>query len=186
MADKKTGRNIAGKLGGLLLALVAAGAVYLAAVLLHSPSVTEKVVSPAPTAAPPVARMQAATMDDPAALARMFENRLPMLPGYKLNGQGVNTTYDGATARLVTLNYNGLTLSAVRPAAAAPLLLHGELDLSLRSDLTVLNLPAVLAAKGQAMCLYFSDENAAYSLYAPQVEEETFLGLLPHLNWAEP
>ena len=79
-----------------------------------------------------------------------------------------------------------LSLSAVQPATAAPLLLHGDLDVELRSDLTVLNLPAVLASRGNARCLYFSDEAAAYALYAPDAAEDVFLSLIPRLSWVEP
>ena len=65
-------------------------------------------------------------------------------------------------------------------------LLHGDLDVELRSDLTVLNLPAVLASRGNARCLYFSDEAAAYALYAPDAAEDVFLSLIPRLSWVEP
>ena len=186
MAGKGNVKRFFGRAAGVALALAAAGLVYLAAVLLQSPA-EHRLESAAPRETrPPVTRMQAAQMDDAAALARMFEGRLPVLPGLALQGRGENAVHDGAAARLVTLTYSGIVLSAVQPASAAPLLLHGELDVALRSDLTALGLPAVLAEKGNARCLYFSDEAAAYSVYAPNAEESVFLQLIGHLAWTEP
>ena len=188
MADKPKGicARLFSRLGGMILALLAAALIYLAAVLLQSPGANRQEGLITEETQPPVTRMQAATMNDARELARMFESRLPVLSGYQLSGQGVNTSHDGATARLVNLYYNGVTLSAVQPATAAPLLLHGDLDVELRSDLTVLNLPAVLASRGNARCLYFSDEAAAYVLYAPDAAEDVFLSLIPRLSWVEP
>ncbi len=188
MADKKTGfcKRLFSRLGSMILALVAAVLIYLAVVLLQTPGAKRQDAYIVEETQPPVTRMQAATMNDARELARMFEARLPVLSGYRLSGQGVNTSHDGENARLVNLYYNGVTISAVRPSAAAPLLLHGELNVDLRSDLTVLNLPAVMAAKGNARCLYFSDETTAYSIYAPNAEEDAFLALLPRLSWVSP
>ena len=186
MAGKGNVKRWGSRAAGVLLALLAAGLVYLAAVLLQSPAERRQESAAPRETQPPVTRMQAAQMDDAAAMARMFESRLPTLPGLPMQGRGENTAHDGATARLVTLTYSGVVLSAVRPASAAPLLLHGELDVALRSDLTALNLPAVLAEKGKARCLYFSDETAAYSVYAPNAEEDVFLQVVSHLAWVEP
>lgn len=186
MAGTGKWKRFFSRLGGAALALIAAGLVFLAAVLLQSPGDSQKAASVPAAEQAPVTRMQAAQMDDVSALARMFESRLPALPGWTPHGRGENALHDGAPARLVTLTYNGVILSAVRPASAAPLLLHGELDVALRSDLTVLNLPAVLAQKGRAHCLYFSDESAAYAVYAPDAEEEAFLAVIPRLAWVLP
>ena len=186
MAGKGILKRALARGAGALLALVAAAAVYLAAVLLQSPGADRAESYTAPEQRPPVTRMQPAAMDDAAQMARMFEYRLPALPGLTPRGRGVNALHDGADARLVTLSYTGVTISAVQPATAAPLLLHGELDVVLRSDLTVLNLPAVLAEKGSARCLYFSDEGAAYAVYAPDAAEEDFLRLIPRLTWIDP
>ncbi|MBR1585410.1 MAG: hypothetical protein IJ662_07725 [Clostridia bacterium] len=186
MAGKGKFKRVMSRVGGVLLALLAAALVYLAAVLLQVPGVNQEegyIVKEEPA---PVTRMQAASMGDTAALAKMFEARLPVLQGLTPNGQGVNRTHDGSPARLVTLQYNGLTISAVQPAAAAPLLLHSELDVTLRSDLTVLNLPAVMASRGSAYCLYFSDETTAYAMYAPEAEEQDFLTVASRLTWVNP
>lgn len=185
MAGKGSVKRLLSGLGGVILALVAAAAIYLAAVLLQSPGEKPETAA-ADKPRSTVARMQAAAMDDAGAMARMFENRLPAIPNMTPKGRGVNTTHDGETARLVTLNYNGVVISAVQPASAAPLLLHGELDVSLRGDLNILNLPAVLAQKGRSHCLYFSDEAASYAVYAPDAEESDFLNLAAHLTWVEP
>lgn len=187
MAGKGKAKRLLSGLGGVILSLIAAAAVYLAAVMLQSPGAKPpQETASAEKTRPPVTRMQAAAMDDASAMARMFECRLPALPGLTPKGRGVNTAHDGGAARLVTLSYNGAAISAVQPASAAPLLLRGELDVTLRSDLTVLNLPAVLAERGRACCLYFSDETAAYSFYAPDAEEGEFLDLAARLIWVEP
>lgn len=186
MAGKGKCKRFLSGLGGLILVLIAAGMIYVAAVLLQTPEAEKQdAYAAAPTRAP-VTRMQAAQMDDAGQLARMFEGRLPVIPSLTPRGRGENATHDGAAARLVTLIYNGVTISAVQPATAAPLLLHGDLDISTRSDLTALNLPAVLASRGDAYCLYFSDENAAYAVYAPQASEADFLALIGHLSWVNP
>ena len=189
MAEAKKGKKVKrllGRLFGALMALLAAALIYLALVILPSPA-EQAVRDTAPSSTPaPVGRMQAAAMDDALSMARMFEYRLPQVQGFSLRGEGVNTAHDGQDARLVTLRYEGFTLSAVRPASAAPLLLREGLDVSLRSDAVALSLPAVIAARGNAWCAYFSDENAAYSVYAPAAEEKTFFELLSRLSWAEP
>lgn len=126
----------------------------------------------------PVTPMQAANMGDVQALAQLFGAPLPALPGYTPAGEARNVSYDGKCARRVVLAYQGFEVWAVRPAEAAPLLLHEELNVQLRSDLTVMNLPATLASRGNACCAYFSDGTAAYAIYAPAAEEAEFLSLL--------
>ena len=160
------------------------GAVYLAAVLIQSPvdglagsfvvEDEEEIVT----------RMQPAQIDDAQSLASLFGAPLPVVPSLLIRGQGGNTTHDGQNVRVATLQYEGLVITAVRPASAAPLLLRGELSVSLKSDLTVLNHPAVLASRGGARCVYFSNESAAYSIYTPQADEDAFLEVLKRLTWA--
>ena len=160
------------------------GAVYLAAVLIQSPvdglagsfvvEDEEEIVT----------RIQPAQIDDAQSLASLFGAPLPVVPSLLIRGQAGNTTHDGQNVRVATLQYEGLVVPAVRPASAAPLLLRGELSVSLKSDLTVLNHPAVLASRGGARCVYFSNESAAYSIYTPQADEEAFLEVLKRLTWA--
>ncbi len=169
----------------VLLALLAMAAVFVAAVLLKTPggSMGESyVVVEEPV---PVTRMQSASMNDPKGLAQLFGAPLPALPGYAVSGEGGNTTHDGKPARVAVLYYEGLTITAVQPASAAPLLLHDELDVALVADLTVLGLPAALAQKGDAYCMYFSTATAAYSVYAAHAEKEDFYAALGRLSWAQ-
>lgn len=158
--------------------------IYVGAVLLQLPGNADEGSFVVEEENAPITRMQAAQMNDAQALAGLFGAPLPMLPGVTPEGQGGNATHDGANVRVAALRYEGLTVTAVRPASAAPLLLHGDLSVSLRSDLTVLNLPAVLANKGDRQCVYLTGENAAYSIYAPQATEEEFLSVLRRLVWA--
>lgn len=173
-------RVLAGLFSLFLMALV-----YVAAVLLQSPADNREgsfVVEDEPEA---VTRMQAAAMNDAAALSRLFGAPLPALPSLTPNGQGENAAHDGQTVRKATLTYDGLVITAVRPASAAPLLLLSGLSVSLKSDLTVLNLPAVLCGRGSQRCVYMSNESAAYSIYAPNCSEDDFLALLERLVWVQ-
>ena len=167
-------------LGVLLLMAVA----YVAAVLLQSPDEQANRLA-FPSEREDVPRMQPAAMSSPQALSELFGAPLLSLPGYAMTGEGTNADYEGTNARIATLRYSGVTISAVRPAAAAPLLLRGELSVNLRGDLSVLNLPAMLAEKGNARCVYFSSTDAAYSVYAPQAGEEDFFAMLEKLQWTE-
>ncbi len=177
---KRFFKSVIAVIGSVLLM----GAVYLAAVLIQSPvdglagsfvvEDEEEIVT----------RIQPAQIDDAQSLASLFGAPLPVVPSLLIRGQAGNTTHDGQNVRVATLQYEGLVVTAVRPASAAPLLLRGELSVSLKSDLTVLNHPAVLASRGGARCVYFSNESAAYSIYTPQADEEAFLEVLKRLTWA--
>lgn len=176
MAKNKAKRFFSG-LGSLALAAVAILAVFVMAVLLETPGKQEKesfVVQQEETVSP----MQAGSGSDAGEMARLFGAPLPVLRGQTAVCEARNTQHDGQTVRMVTLRYAGVEITAVRPASAAPLLLRSGLTLQLRSDLTALNLPATLASRGSEYCLYFSDEYAAYSIYAPAATEDSFLSVL--------
>lgn len=178
--DKKTG--FWGRVFLFLGALLLMGVLYVAAILLQLPE--DGTANPyLTTERESLPRMQSASMNSADALAQLFGAALPYLPGYAMAGQGTNVDYEGANARLVTLQYSGVTISAVRPAAAAPLLLHGDLSIQLKDDLSVLHLPAVLAEKGNARCVYLSSTEAAYSVYAPQAGEADYFSMLELLEW---
>lgn len=188
MAEKPSNGRLRRLLGGLVslgLALILMAVIYLAAILLKTPEAEKESAWVVEEEQAPVSRMQPATMSDAKALSELFGAPLPVLPGYPQSGTGENAAHDGQLARVATLHYEGFTVTAVRPASAAPLLLHGELAVRLRSDLTVMNLPAVLASRGNAYCAYFSSEAAAYAVYAPEVAEEAFLALLSRLTAAQ-
>ena len=188
MAERKNGskkRGILFRLLTILLVFLLMSLIYVGTVLLQLPGDTEENSFVVQEEQEPVTRMQAADMNDARALANLFGAPLPMLPGLAVNGQGSNTTHDGETVRMAVLGYEGLVITAVRPASAAPLLLHDDLSVSLRSDVTVLNMPGALASKGEKHCVYLTSENAAYSLYAAQGTEEEFLALLQRLAWAD-
>ena len=170
-------RFIGWLLGGILIIAV----VYGIAILLHSPDIEPEKKEAAEIVTP----MQAGASTDVRALSALFGARLPYLPDYAMNGQAANLVWGGQTVRKVTLTYNGFTVSAVRPANAASVLLRKELTVTARDDLTLLGMPVLLAGKGAAYCAYFSDEQAAYSVYAPDADEETFLQLLNKLKMTE-
>ena len=169
----KAGRWIRGLIRGLAMLLTAA-LVYGGVVLLESPEASQD-DSWAVIDDEPVTPMQAATMSDPLALARLFGAPLPAFPGVQPRGEARNARHDGGTVRMITLDYGGAWIMAVRPASAAPLLLQEGLSVSLRSDLTALNLPAVLAEGSGRYCLYFSSDQAAYALIATAESAHAFL-----------
>lgn len=167
---------------GVLLAMAV---IYVGAIMLQSPTdgtAGSFVVEDEPET---VTRMQPAQFSDAQSLAAEFGAPLPVVPSLLIRGQAGNTTHDGQNVRVAALRYEGLVITAVRPVSAAPLLLRSELSVSLVSDLTVLNHPAVLAAKGGAKCVYFTGESAAYSVYTPQADEEAFLDVLKHMTWTK-
>lgn len=174
-------RGIRGLFFGIAV-LLAGALIYTGAVLLESPEASqddswaviddEEIITP----------LQAATMNDASALARLFGAPLPAFSGVQPRGEARNVHHDGKTVRKITLEYEGATVTAVRPASAAPLLLQSDLSISLRSDLTAINLPAVLAEGKGRYCLYFSSNQAAYALTAQAENAEEFLLLARQLR----
>lgn len=182
MAGNKKVRGFFSALVGLAAAALLIGLFYVGASVLHSPDVQAK--APAATREP-VTPMQAGSSADAQALSALFGARLPVLPGFAPQGQAVNLNRNGETVRKVTLSYDGFTVTAVRPADAAPMLLRAGLTLSADGDAAALGLPAALAVRGDARCAYFSDDMAAYSVYAPAADAETFAQLLSRLEWTD-
>ncbi len=182
---KGLGKRILKAVFAVIGVLLVMAAVYLAAVMLQTPADGAKGSFVVEDEAENVTRMQPAQINDAQSLAAQFGAPLPVVPSLLIRGQAGNTTHDGQNVRVVSLEYEGLVVTAVRPASAAPLLLRSELSVSLMSDLTVLNHPAVLATRGGAKCVYFTGESAAYSVYTPQAEEEAFLEVLKHMTWTK-
>lgn len=185
MAGNTGGKGMKRLLSGVLslfLALVAIAAVWLGAVLIKNPAGEKQDSFVVEEEQTPVTPLQAASSTDAAELARRFGAFLPVLPGAAFSGEARNAEHDGQAVRMVVLRYDGVEVRAVRPVSAAPLLLHGELSVDLRSDLSVLNLPAVLAHRENAYCLYFSNDAAAYAVYAPNAPKEDFLALIGRLS----
>lgn len=187
MAEEVGNKKKSGVIGRFFLilgALLLMAVVYVSAILLQIPE-DETAGYASVEKQEAITRMQPAAMNNAQALSELFGAPLPYLPGYAMRGQGDNMNYEGSVARIATLQYAGVTITAVRPAAAAPLLLHEEMSVVLQSGLSFLRLPAVLAEKGNARCVYFSSTDAAYSVYAPQAGEQEFFDLLSTLQWTE-
>lgn len=178
-------KGIMKKVFAVIGTLLAMAVIYLVAVMLHNPADSKAGSFVVEDEAETISRMQPAQIDNAENLAAQFGAPLPVVPSLKVRGQAGNTTHDGRNVRVATLQYDGLVITAVRPASAAPLLLRSELSVSMVSSLTVLNHPAVLATKGGAKCVYFSNESAAYSVYTPQAEEEAFMEVLKRMTWAK-
>ena len=172
----RIGKRLAAALGALILMAI----VYVAVVLLDRPdadkqgmyAVTDEDITP----------LQAAQFTDPALLAQSFGVEIPCLKGYPMRGTARNAVYDGKTARLITLEYDGLTVTAARPASAAPLLLRDALTLTTENNITILGIPAALAEKGAEKCLYLVTSSAAYAVYAPNMTRDDFLAVAARLT----
>lgn len=157
-----------------LLGLTAAAAVCFVAVLMLSGQFEDgRTQPPAQGAAP----LQAGQTVDFAALQDAFGASLPCLPGQPMQGLLSNVHYNGHNVRRAVQQYEGFTITALQPSFAAPLLMQGQLSLSLEGELTVAGLPAALAEGENEYCFYFSTEEAAYSLHAAGIDKENFLSL---------
>jgi hypothetical protein len=111
--------------------------------------------------------------DSQQELADLFGAAVPRLPD---GGQGqVNdASYRGIPARLYSYHTGSVTLLAVRPLDAAPLLLASGYALSPQS-VPLLGTQASLAVSGASRRLYFAGDDAAYALTADGLSEADFL-----------
>jgi len=181
MAANKTSRF----LKGLLLAIVSlllCGVIYVAVTLLESPEVMPEASYRVQETDESLSPLQAGSSQDAAALRAHFGAPLPYFPGAVPAGEIRNVSHDGKNAYQVTLRYQGATITAVRPASAAPLLLQADYAVSLRSDITAVNLPGVLATNDGQYCLYFSSDLAAHCLNAPARDAAVFLQLAEEMQ----
>ncbi len=160
------------RFGLLILAFLLVATFYLFAIMIEKPA-ADKQGQFAVVDDTPVTRIQASSSTDIRTLARLFGAPLPGLSGQSVAGEARNASYNGQAALQFTLNYpGGIVLTAVRPVDAAPLLLRSNMSVVAQSGWSALSLPAMLAQDDDALCLYFSDEQAAFSLYVPGVNAD--------------
>ena len=170
--QKKKGRLIR-NLFYFLGLLIAAGLCYVAILMLSGQFEDGLIHPPAEGAA----LLQPGQTRDFTALEETFGAPLPTLPGYPMQGQALNNSYNGKAVRMAVQQYEGFTLSAVQPSFASPLLLQSHLSLTMETDHSVAGLPAALAEGENEYCFYFSTDEAAYSLHAQNMDRENFLAL---------
>lgn len=173
---------------GALLAfgvLVIAAVIYIGAVMLESPDrlaedgLLEEY--------DPVTPLQAGQTTTPETLAKMFGGMLPAIRNASMNGVTENMVYEGMTVRRADQYYSGVTVTAVSPADASPLLNYGALSVDAGTEnLLCLGCKAMLAQKGDARCVYFTKGNTAYAVYAPQASKDDFFALLERLYEVNP
>jgi len=99
------------------------------------------------------------------ALARHFGSSVPYL---HLSGSGMvqDTSYPGGYARTLTFkDHSGLSVTAVRPAAAAQLLNPGGLSFDASQVYAINDMTAILADDETGCYLFFSSADAAYCLH---------------------
>lgn len=73
---------------------------------------------------------------------------------------------------------NGIVTRAVRPAEAIQLIRYDDLTLDNSTAWTLGSRTLLTAAGGNAACVYFSDEDAAYCLYQQNADIEKLLARL--------
>lgn len=105
--------------------------------------------------------------NNPSALAAHFGAPVPyVLPTG--SGRVEDTAYAGGYARKFMFNdRSGTIITAVRPAAAAPLLNPGGLSFDASQVYTIGDMHAVMATDNNGTYLYFSNEIASYCIYTP-------------------
>ena len=133
-------------------------------------------------------RAETTASADPGILSRVFDHPFPFRNGEPVSGTVESVPFEGSYARLLTLRYPDCTMSCVMPAYAATVLLHPELtvtDLRTQSAgrYTVLSMPVVYAQDKDTRCFYFSDDSAAYCLYAESITMESFRQLAGSFTW---
>lgn len=102
---------------------------------------------------------------DHAALVARFGAPIPYLSTVG-SGRVEDTVYAGGYARtFVFTDTTGLTVSAVRPAAAAPLLNPGNLSFDTSQICRAGDMQGLPATGKDGTYVYFSDQNAAYCLH---------------------
>ena len=169
---------------GVLISLcVMAAMVIVLHVAVLKPAADRQSESFAVTEDTPLSAAQATDSDNAQTLARAFEDAVPALSSQSMTGQLRNATFEGQQARILTMQYEQCTVLCVRPATAASLLLQGNLDIQLDTDLSVLSLPATYATDGTTHCLYFSGETTAYAFIASDMTKDDFLTLAGELTF---
>ena len=163
-------RHLIRKFIGLLFFAVFLAVLYVATVL-NAPA-DRDTAAPATAAGTPLPAIEPFSSADASALTAVF-GRLPIIPDAPFAGTVSSGIYEGQNVWIAVMDYGSCVLSAVKPSEAAPLLLRPGLSVDMAKDsLLCQGLNVLWAQKGDAMCLYFSDAEAAYSLYAPHVSQE--------------
>lgn len=159
----------------MIMSVFVAALLIVFAVMAERPEEEKRAAAYAVTEEETLAAVPATDSDDMSALTRVFGARLLALRGEHVAGQVRNGSFEGGMARLAALHFDSLTVSAVRPASAAPLLKPEGMEVTLTDGVSVLGMPAVLFEGNGAFCLCFSDEAAAYSVYREGGVREEFL-----------
>ncbi len=174
----RPGRRFAGGLLFVLFSLLCALVLCLAAVMLHSfedgGGAALRARDFEVTEDGGAARIQAGESSDIAILRSACGFALPYFPGQVMYGEAVNADCGGRNAVVVTMTYqSGAVIQAVKPRSAASLILREGLQVQMYEDLRIPftglsgGIGAMMCRGDGRACLYFSTEDAAYSIYAP-------------------
>ena len=99
---------------------------------------------------------------------------LPYFAGQMMYAEAGNVEYGGKNAVRVTMRYqSGMEIEAVRPPEAAPVIRRDGMEVMMYENLRVPfagmqgGIGAIMCRGKADSCLYFSTDDAAYSIYAP-------------------
>lgn len=126
------------------------------------------------------ARIRPGESGDISEIRRECGFPMPYFPGQIMYGEMTNVPYDGKNAVRVTMTYpGGVVIEAVRPAEAAFLIKREGLAVQLYESLRVpfghmssSGISALMCSGKEGSCIFFSTEDAAYSVFGP-VDGET-------------
>ena len=173
-------RRFIGRAGFVLFAAFIAALSVLAGIRLHSfdPSLTARAGASGfevREEGAGAARIRPGESGDIGEIRRECGFPMPYFPGQVMFGEMTNVSYDGKNAVRVTMSYpGGVVIQAVRPREAAFLIKREGLGVQLYESLRVpfgrissSYIPALMCGGRAGSCIFFSTEDAAYSIFAP-------------------
>ena len=193
-AQRKTRGNASGsgwarrfftRAGFVLFAAFIAALAVLAGIRLHSfdPSLTGRAGASGfevRDESAGAARIRPGESGDVGEIRRECGFPMPYFPGQVMFGEMTNVPYDGKNAVRVTMSYpGGVVIQAVRPREAVFLIKREGLEVQLYESLRVpfgrissSYISALMCGGKEGSCIFFSTEDAAYSIFGP-VDGET-------------
>lgn len=178
---KKIGSRFLRDLLIAALCVTVIGLCYGAVCLLEKPGEQERewIVEDEVEAVTP---LQAGRYTSLSEAATVFGAMVPSLPGQEVQIEANNTTYMGQTVRMLNQYYNGVTITAIRPRAGAPVGLYPELSVNVFAAPEVMGMQGVLATQGDQRCVYCYEGDVAYAIYAEHADEKQFAQVLNALT----
>lgn len=180
MSGSGAARRFFGRMGFAVVTVLIGALTVLAGVRLHSfdPSAAGRAGASGfevRDESAGAARIRPGESGDIGEIRRECGFPLPYFPGQDMFGEMSNVPYDGKNAVRVTMTYRGgVVIEAVRPADAAFLIKREGLAVQLYESLRVpfgrissSYISALMCSGEEGSCIFFSTEDAAYSIFGP-------------------